>query len=54
MSEYTPTSKDETEETVMNPDTITEETDSEIPITEIREDKEQETGNICRHRRRNR
>lgn len=43
MSEYIPTSKDETEETIMNPDTITEETDSEIPITEIREEKEIET-----------
>lgn len=42
MSEYTPTSKDDTEETIMNPDTVAEASDPEIPVTEIREEKEME------------
>ena len=37
MSEYTPTSKDETEETIMNPDPV-----AEAPDPEIRAEKEME------------
>ena len=37
MSEYTPTSKTETEETIMNPDPV-----AEAPDPEIRAEKEME------------